>query len=57
MCTLYIFYIESFISFVMFELQNGFLGLRLLAQPQAVAGSEHGLAQFGKALPVSNVIQ
>ena len=41
MYIIYIFYIQNFISFVMFELQNGFPGPRPLAQPQAVAGSEH----------------
>src|SRR6267154_2026042 len=51
-CTIYIFYIQSFILFAMFELQNGFPALRPFAQPQAVAGSEHGLAEFGRGLPV-----
>jgi len=49
MCTIYIFYIQNFISFVMFEPGNGFPGLRPLAQPQAVAEPERASSQFGRA--------
>jgi hypothetical protein len=52
MCTIYIFYIQNFISFVMFEPGNGFPRLRPLAQPQAVAEPERASSQFGRGLPV-----
>ena len=52
MYILYIFYIQSFISFVIFELQNEFPGPRPLAQPQCGwIGTQVSLIWQGIASP------